>query len=136
MRGTVTIGPIPVFFTNRNKAMRLRSHSHTAEVVVSFGHDASAPGWPSFEHTNRWFADRLRDAVGHPITGTNEDVARILWEAAYDAAVEVDVHHPGPFEPFAECRFWLYALELRVQGVPDAIGHDASTTAYRIERNG
>jgi hypothetical protein len=116
--------------------MKLRGHSHTAAVRVTFGHDLSIPGWPSFEATNRWLADKLREAVAHPVDGTNEDVARLLWETAYDAAVDVDVNHPGPFEPFATCRFWLLRLELDVLGVPDAIGHDAGATTYTIERNG
>lgn len=129
---TVTVGPFGVFFTNRNKAMNLRGHSHFAEVTVTFLNTQAPerPGYPSFADTNACLRERLTAALEHPITGTNEDVARALWDAAKGFA-----RNPPPEAlAFEGCAWDLGELELAVRGVNDQIGHDDSFTRYRIQR--
>lgn len=128
MSRTITVGPFGVFFTNVNRAMNLRAHSHTAYVSVVYN-TVGSHGFPSFETTNRALADRIRALTGVVFKdATNEDVAdRLFW------------HLDGYVDP-AWARwggdYTLRAVLLDVVGVVDDIGHDAGTTRYTVERTG
>lgn len=131
---TVTVGPFPVFFTNRNAAMGLKGHSHTGSVSVTYrDSEKGAPGFPAFEGTNRAVADAIRDALKHVVMGTNEDVIDLVW----DTVAALDYAELHPFAPFLfACSWELYSLTLTVVGVPDAIGHDGSSTVYERTDDG
>lgn len=123
---TLTVGPFGVFYTNVNRSMGLRAHSHTAYVTVVY--DTIGPhGYPSFAATN----DALRDRI-HELTrevfkdATNEDAADRLF-----------AHLDGYVAP--EWESWgggyqLRAVHFDVVGVRDVIGHDESTTRYTVAR--
>jgi hypothetical protein len=125
LRRTITVGPFPIFFGNRNQAMGLKPHQHTAAVTLVYAHPHGVHGYPSFAHTNDDLRARLQELTTGWFEGTNEDVAAQLW----DGLVEFD---PESWHPYGG-EFWLHALHLDVQGVPDAIGHDASTTRYTVQ---
>jgi hypothetical protein len=129
---TVEIGPIPVFFSNQNLAMGLKSHSHAAEVWVVFETLDGGHGYPSFEVTN----DALRKAVltltgaGLFTNATNEDVTRRLfaWIDDIDWATT---------DPWAEWGgdYRLLSLRLGVHSNHDKIGHDNGVTTYTVTRH-
>lgn len=122
---TVTIGPVRVFFTNRNEAMALRGHSHYAEVSVSWRHDGL--GWPSFGATNGAVEQRIRHTVmAGPITGTNEDVVALVWNALRE-------WQPPEADKWEGCAYTLYRVELAVMGVPDNLDHAGGMTRYAME---
>jgi hypothetical protein len=127
MMGTVTVGPFPIFFGNRNRAMGLKPHQHTAAVTLVYGHPHGAHGYPSFKHTNDAIRRRLQDLTENWFEGTNEDVAAALFEAFR--------HWTAPEWERWGGHYWLEAFHLDVQGVPDAIGHDDSTTRYTLQRD-
>jgi hypothetical protein len=115
-----------VFFTNANKAMGLRAHSHYARVTVVYD-TLARHGYPSFAETN----DALRDRI-HELTSkvfrdaTNEDVADRIFQ-----------HLDGFVHPLWEKwggQYRLRSIRLDVVGVRDDIGHDDSTTTYLVSR--
>lgn len=123
---TVTVGPIAIFFTNVNRAMNLRAHSHAGAVTVVYD-TVGRHGYPSFAETNAALERRI-----HALTrsvfkdATNEDIADRLF-----------AHLDGYTAP--ECERWggsyrLRAVHLDVVGVRDQIGHDTGTTRYTVAR--
>lgn len=125
----VVLGPFPVYFGNVNKAMNLRGHYHTATIWLEYGHLPGEHGYPSFLETNNALRTRLRDLT-HGIfrDATNEDVAERLHTALADWTAECWKVWGG--------RYWLDALHLDVEGVPDDIGHDGATTRYTVRIHG
>ena len=129
---TVEIGPIPVFFSNQNLAMGLKSHSHAAEVWVVFETLNGGHGFPSFEVTN----DALRAHVlmltgkGLFTNATNEDVVRRLF--AWVDAIRYDLT-----PPWAEWGgdYRLLQVRLGVHSNHDKIGHDNGVTTYTVTRH-
>ncbi len=125
MQRTISVGPIPLFFTNVNRAMGLPGHSHTAELLVVYGYEEGAHGYPSFEVTN----DALERHVLELTTkvfrdATNEVVAERIWRHL--------VEYVAPEWEQWGGEYWLHAIHLDVVGVHDAIGHDDSTTRYSV----
>jgi hypothetical protein len=126
LQRTVTVGPIPIFFTNVNRAMNLRAHSHTGAVTVVYD-TIGRHGYPSFQETNEALERRIHELTRQVFKdATNEDVADRLW-----------AHLDGYVAP--EWARWgggyaLRALHLDVVGVHDNIGHDAGTTRYTVAR--
>ena len=131
MRGTMTIevGPLPIHFTNVNKAMALPGHSHGA--TVSFGMDVLGPlGFPVFAHTVAPVEEALAEATRRPFRDhTNEDVLGALANVVAAALERGDPDGAGTAWQLA----WV---ELAVQGVQDQIGHHPSTTRYRLRASG
>jgi hypothetical protein len=124
---TVTVGPFGVFFTNVNRAMGLRAHSHTAYVTVAYDTLGPHHGYPSFQETNRALHDRIRELTEEVFKdATNEDVADRLF-AHLDGYVAPAWDRWGG-------QYRLRAVHLDVVGVPDRIGHDAGTTRYTVAR--
>lgn len=122
---TVTVGPLSVVFGNRNDAMGLKLHYHTAYVWLEYSVDGGGHGYPSFQHTNDALRERLRWECADPfIDATNEDVASTLY------AMMRDYTHPS-WEPYGGS-YHLSGLRLDVVAVPDTIGHDDGTTTYHI----
>lgn len=123
---TVDVGPFGIYFTNVNRAMGLRAHSHTGTVTVVYdtiGHH----GYPSFADTNTALERRIHELTRVVFKdATNEDIADRLWS-----------HLDGYVAP--EWAQWggeyaLRAVHLDVIGVHDDIGHDNSTTRYSVAR--
>jgi len=125
---TVRAGPFSIFFTNINRKMGLRGHSHFATVDLYYRADAGEDslGFPSFACThaaiqiclNEFCAKVFRDH-------TNERVAREMFAAL------------ATFE-HADIARWaiptqLVRLDLNVRGVPDALGHADSFTTYTVQ---
>jgi len=123
---TLTVGPFGCFYTNVNRAMGLRAHSHTASVTVVYD-TLGAHGYPSFQDTNNALRARIHLLTRQVFKdATNEDAADRLFD-----------HLDGYVAP--EWERWGGAYQLRavhfdVVGVPDALGHDDSTTRYTVER--
>lgn len=142
----VTVGPVGVFFTNRNVDMALRAHSHAGAVFVTFTHPSGGIGWPSFADTNRWLGDVIRATLVAPITGTNEQVARMVWDEVDKVVAScAEPHltpsvlrpwcHPGDRDtggPSPRCLFALHRVDVAVTSQYDAIGHDQGTTTYTV----
>lgn len=125
-RRTITVGPLDIYFTNVNKPMGLRAHSHTATLEVTYL-TLARHGYPSFEVTNRALLERVRELTRTPFKdATNEDVADRLW-AHLDGYVAPEWERWGG-------AYTLHAIRLGVIGVHDDIGHDDSTTYYTVER--
>jgi hypothetical protein len=123
---TVTVGPIAVFFTNVNRAMNLRAHSHTGAVTVVYD-TIGRHGYPSFADTNAAL-ERYIHALTRAVfkDATNEDIADRLF-----------AHLDGYVDPAWERwggHYRLRAVHLDVIGVRDAIGHDTGTTRYTVAR--
>lgn len=126
---TITIGPLAIHFTNRNRAMNIKAHSHYAEVMITFTTDA-AEGFPVFERTVAPIQAVLRGLTAQVFPDhTNERVAQEVW----DAVNWLTVHRPDTWREFPDSAYRLHAIELAVRGVPDDIGHHDSFTRYRIE---
>ncbi|MEV0016672.1 hypothetical protein [Streptomyces tendae] len=126
MDRTITVGPIGIFFTNVNRAMGLRAHSHTGAVTVVYD-TIGRHGYPSFADTNQALERRIHDLTRAVFKyATNEDIADRLF-----------AHLDGYTAP--EWLSWggqyrLRAVHLDVIGVRDAIGHDTGTTRYTVAR--
>jgi hypothetical protein len=123
---TVTIGPFPVFFSNVNRPMGLRHHAHTGAVTLVY-ETRGRHGYPSFRDTNDAIRRRLQDLTARPFRdATNEDVTDRLFQA-FEGWVAPEWEQWGG-------HYRLRAIHLDVQGVPDGIGHDDSTTRYTTAR--
>lgn len=120
---TVTVGPFSVVFGNRNDAMKLKLHHHTAYVWLDYRVDAGH-GYPSFQRTNNAIREKLRDLCHSAFDGTNEDVLHILFREMRAFT------HPS-WAPYGGC-YHLSGMRLDVVGVPDSIGHDDGPTTYSI----
>lgn len=122
---TVTTGPFGIYFTNVNKEMGLRAHSHYAQVTLLWRNGAPV-GFPAFGETYAVLRHMLNDVTMDVFNdATNEEVARRLF------------FHMNTLEwPEAvtkwEGSFSLLELQLAVQGVPDALDHPASITTYTV----
>jgi len=129
---TVEIGPIPIFFSNQNLAMGLKSHSHHGEVTVAFSTLNGGHGYPSFETTNDALRKHVLALTGKGLftNATNEDVARRLfaWIDSIDWATQ---------EPWAEWGgdYQLLGVDLDVHSNHDKIGHDNGVTRYTVTRH-
>lgn len=123
---TVDVGPFGIYFTNVNRAMGLRAHSHTGTVTVVYdttGHH----GYPSFAGTNSALERRIHELTRAVFKdATNEDIADRLW-AHLDGYVAEEWKEWGG-------SYALRAVHLDVIGVHDDIGHDNSTTRYTVAR--
>lgn len=121
---TVTVGPFSLVFGNRNDAMNLKLHFHTAYVWMEYSVDVGH-GYPSFKKTNDALRDRLRELCAEPFAdATNEDVLAILYNEMRTFT------HPS-WAPYGGC-YHLCGMRLDVVGVPDSIGHDDGATTYTI----
>ncbi len=123
---TITVGPTAIFFTNVNRAMNLRAHSHTGAVTVVYD-TIGRHGYPSFADTNAALERHIPELTRAVFKdATNEDIADRLF-----------VHLDGYVAPEWERWGGQYrprALHLDVIGVRDQIGHDAGTTRYTVAR--
>lgn len=126
LRRTITVGPFGIYFTNVNRAMNLRAHSHTGGVTVVY--DTVGPhGYPSFWETNTALEQRIHELTRRVFKdATNEDVADRLF-------AHLDGWTSPVWEPWGGA-YRLRAVHLDVVGVHDDIGHDAGTTRYTVER--
>jgi hypothetical protein len=126
MARTVTVGPFPIYFTNVNRAMGLRAHSHTGAVTVVY--DTLAPhGYPSFQETNDALERRIHELTRDVFKdATNEDIADRLWDHLDGWTAKEWEHWGGGYR--------LRAVHLDVIGVHDTIGHDNGTTRYTTAR--
>jgi hypothetical protein len=138
---TVSVGPLPFFFSNVNTQMALRGHSHTAYLYLTWLAlpRQRALGFPVFANTEAAIREALRSFTEHAFhDATNEEVARQLFakfEHWTDPAVAMWVPPlEGSLGPDSPPTFLLHRLTMDVQGVPDRIGHAASLTRYEITR--
>ncbi|MFJ4469557.1 hypothetical protein ACIP2X_18980 [Streptomyces sp. NPDC089424] len=123
---TVTVGPIAVFFTNVNRAMNLRAHSHTGSVTVVYD-TIGRHGYPSFADTNTALEHRIHELTRAVFKdATNEDIADRLF-------AHLDGYVAPEWEPWGG-HYRLRAVHLDVIGVRDQIGHDTGTTRYTVAR--
>ncbi|MFG2404255.1 hypothetical protein ACGFR8_07925 [Streptomyces brevispora] len=124
---TVEVGPIPIFFTNVNRPMGLRAHSHTGAVTVVYD-TTGRHGYPSFAVTNAALERHIHELTRTVFKdATNEDIADRLF-AHLDGYVAREWEEWGG-------DYRLHAIHLDVIGVHDAIGHDNSTTRYTVARS-
>jgi hypothetical protein len=123
---TVDVGPFAIYFTNVNRAMGLRAHSHTGAVTVVYD-TVGRHGYPSFAVTNGALEARIHELTRRPFKdATNEDIADRLW-------AHLDGYVAPEWEPWGG-KYALRAVHLDVIGVHDDIGHDNSTTRYTVAR--
>jgi hypothetical protein len=130
---TVEIGPIPIFFSNQNLSMGLKSHSHAAEVWVVFETLDGGHGYPSFEVTNDALRAHVLNLTGAGLftNATNEDVTRRIY-------AWVDSVSWAEQPPWAEWGgdYRLLQVRLGVHSNHDKIGHDNGVTTYTVTRDG
>lgn len=120
---TISIGPFSMFFTNINREMKLPPHSHFAEVHLSFL-SVGTIGFPVFEKQYNQIKKEIRRiSEGGSFRGTNEFVARTLFE--FFSGIHWEEADPNCFK--------LVKLKLRVRGVPDKIGHADGFAEYKVE---
>lgn len=123
---TVDVGPFGIYFTNVNRAMGLRAHSHTGAVSVVYD-TVGRHGYPSFAETNAALERRIHELTRAVFKdATNEDIADRLF-AHLDGYVAEEWKEWGG-------EYALRAVYLDVIGVHDDIGHDNSTTRYAVAR--
>lgn len=123
---TVEVGPVAIHFTNANRPMGLRAHSHTGAVTVVYD-TLGRHGYPSFADTNTALEHRIHELTRRVFRdATNEDVADRLW-------AHLDGYVAPEWEPWGGA-YRLRAIHLDVIGVHDDIGHDDSTTRYTVAR--
>ena len=126
MRRSITIGPLGIFFTNVNTAMKLAGHSHYAEVTLEY-QTTGDRGFPAFANTYGAVQGRLIELTSRPFRdATNEDVADSLFASLADWTSPAIVDWGGGFR--------LVELRLAVRGVLDKIGHADGFTTYRVSR--
>jgi hypothetical protein len=126
---SISVGPLPIYFTNVNTTHALPGHTHYAEVFLTF-QTLDPPGFPAFQDTYHDLQTRLIELTAKPFRDcTNEHVADTLWHAFQ--------HWTSPTVQAWQARsggsYRLQALELAVRGVPDRIGHADGFTRYRVE---
>jgi hypothetical protein len=127
---TVEVGPLGLFFTNKNVQMSLPGHSHFGQLTLRF---LTIPigdkpkGFPAFAETYHLVQSRIQELTEKPFRdATNEQVARELFQGFDGWSHEIiDAWH---------CNFILTGLTLGVQGVQDRLGHASGMTNYSIER--
>ena len=126
----VITGPFSAFFSNVNTKMRLKGHSHFAQVTLYWQHFGPL-GFPSFESTHAIIQHEIRGLLAKPLKDhTNEDVAQrlfdnfCLWHPEYSSILR----------GWPDCDFALQRLDLAVRGVPDNLGHADAFTTYTIQR--
>ncbi|MEW2066668.1 hypothetical protein [Streptomyces sp. NPDC007346] len=123
---TVDVGPFGIYFTNVNRAMGLRAHSHTGAVTVVYD-TVGRHGYPSFAETNAALEARIHELTRKVFKdATNEDIADRLF-------AHLDGYVAPEWEPWGG-EYRLRAVHLDVIGVHDDIGHDNSTTRYTVAR--
>ncbi|WP_406501586.1 hypothetical protein OHA04_27585 [Streptomyces sp. NBC_01590] len=123
---TVDVGPFGIYFTNVNRAMGLRAHSHTGSVIVVYD-TIGRHGYPSFATTNAALEARIHELTRAVFKdATNEDIADRLW-------AHLNGYIAPEWEPWGG-EYQLRAVHLDVIGVHDDIGHDNSTTRYTVAR--
>ena len=126
MTRTITVGPFPIFFTNVNRPMNLRAHSHTGAVTVVYD-TIGRHGYPSFQVTNEALERRIHELTRDVFKdATNEDIADRLWD-------HLDGYTAPEWEEWGG-EYTLRAVHLDVIGVHDLIGHDNGTTRYTVAR--
>ena len=129
---TITVGPLNLFFTNKNDQMALPGHSHYATVTLVFltlpaPGDEPDVGFPAFADTYGAVKARIKELTAKPFrNATNEVVARQLFDSFDGWSDPVFDKWPGSW--------MLTKLILSVQGVPDRIGHADGMTHYTIDR--
>ncbi|MET7720657.1 hypothetical protein [Streptomyces mirabilis] len=122
----ITVGPIGIFFTNVNRAMNLRAHSHTGAVTVVYD-TVGRHGYPSFADTNAALERRIHELTRAVFKdATNEDIADRLF-------AHLDGYTAPEWERWGGI-YRLRAVHLDVIGVRDQIGHDTGTTRYTVAR--
>jgi hypothetical protein len=126
LQRSISVGPFDIFFTNANKAMGLRAHSHYGRVLVVYD-TLGRHGYPSFKDTNEALRARIHQLTRQVFRdATNEDVADRIF-AHLDGWVAPEWDEWGG-------DYQLRAVHLDVVGVQDDIGHDSSTTTYMVRR--
>jgi len=125
MRRTLTLGPLPIMFANQNTELGIPLHTHYAEVYLSYEFSGTQ-GFPVLATTIDEIRDRLGNQVDRPFMNTrNEGVLEIIFEAFRDWQCS-SIKNPAP-------SWKLCAVDLKVFGVRDPIGHADGTATYRIE---
>ena len=126
MRKSITVGPLGVYFTNVNTAMKLAGHGHYAEVTLEF-ETLAERGFPAFASTYAVIQERLIEFFARPFRdATNEDVADQLF-TVFDGWSDPVIDEWGGI-------FSLAQVRLSVRGVLDRIGHADGFTVYTVGR--
>lgn len=128
MKQSIKIKDFSIFFTNVNREMKLKGHSHFALVSLTFGHDRT--GFPAFEETYAYIKKELRTLTAKPfMDATNEEIARKIFE------------HFSTIEywqlnwKYHTTTFYLQSITLSVRGVLDDLGHADGFTDYTVEKD-
>lgn len=131
----IEIGPFSLFFSNTNSEMGLRGHSHFAVLSLVYA-TLARTGLPVFEDVYADFVAYLKTLTARPFKdATNEQVARLLWDALDGwAPASARRYLTSGQAPAYGVNYRLDGLALSVRGVPDAIGHADAFSTYRITR--
>ena len=126
MKETITLKPIGIFFCNTNKDMGLSAHCHYAEVQITF-QTIGDIGFPSFHDTFEEVKNFVQGLKLKPFKGTNEMVARYIWNQLLDFDFPATQKYGGDFE--------AHSMTLNVMGLRDENNHADGFTTYKIQAN-
>lgn len=119
---TITIGPFPFMFSNRNEEMNLTPHAHHADVEVEYV-TRGAIGYPSFKDTNLDVKIFIQSLKLKGFKGTNEDVVNHIFQS-------LDMWKPPSAEKYGNCNYILNSIKVRVYSYYDENHHDDGVTTY------
>lgn len=119
---TITIGPFPFMFSNRNEEMKLTPHAHHADVMVEYV-TVGAIGYPSFKDTNAEVKNFIQNLKLKGFRGTNEDVVNYIFS-------ELDSFRLQAAEKYGNCLYKLNSITVKVYSHQDENNHDDGATIY------
>jgi hypothetical protein len=131
LRRSVRVGPLRAMLGTINEELKLPLHYHLVEVFLTFQNE-SPLGLPVFEETIGVLQRELRSLLEQPLRGeSNESTAAMLFEHFRSYDYDAEPAFAKWKHPLAD--FALAGLEMRVEGVPDAIGHINGSATFRVE---
>ena len=131
LRRSVRVGPLRAMLATVNEDLALPLHAHLVEVFLTFQNE-SPLGLPVFEETVGVLQRELRSLLAEPLHGeSNESTAAMLFEHFRNYDYDAEPAFAKWKHPLAD---WALAgLEMRVEGVPDAIGHFNGSATFRVD---
>lgn len=125
MQKTLTIGPLPIIFSNENPDLHIPFHHHYAEVKLGYRFSGNA-SFPVLASTMDEVKEKLESLVEQPLMNQrNEDLLDIIYNGFKNWKCEKALQYQGEWS--------LFSVELSVLGIRDKLGHADGIATYRLE---
>lgn len=119
---TITVGPFPFMFSNRNEKMNLTPHAHHATILVEYLTSGDM-GYPSFKDTNAELKEKIQNLKLKGFHGTNEDVVNYIFD-------QLESWQPPSGIKYGTTAYKLNSIQVSVYSHQDENNHDDGVTMY------